>query len=429
MFGAIIGDIVGSVYEFNNVKRKDFELFKRGSQMTDDSIMSLAVCDILESNKVRDKDFVIDTFKKWGKAFPNAGYGGHFFHWVLGDSREPYNSYGNGSAMRVSAVGWYANNEEEVKEYSRLVTEVTHNHKEGIKGAEVTAMCVFYARTGKSKEFIKDYALSQYPEIGELDYDELVKTYSHEEEICQNTVPQAIYCFLISEDFEDCLRTTISIGGDCDTTAAISCAVAEAYYKYIPEDIYNKAMALIPYGANGLKVRELVCSFLRERAYALTSLTEFNENTKYVSIKYNGEYPSIEWIHSDKINMLAEYLKYEVLLQELASLDPGGICDEALWERDMDEFIPYRVNIDLKHKKILMYLFDLYKHMDFVKTSKELVDIIDAVNDVYAKEYDSYFEIKFHDNAEDAIKYLSKYKKVEVDNAYSNIFNNTYRLD
>ena len=228
MLGAVIGDVVGSRYEFNNIKTKDFELFGKGCYATDDTVMTCAVAEVLINKKQNDKDYIIDTLKKWGKRYPQAGYGGHFGCWVLGNEREPYNSYGNGAAMRVSAVGWIAESEEEVKDLSRRVTEVTHNHPEGIKGAEVVAMCIYYAKQGKDKAFIKEY-VEKYYNL-DFDYDDLRKTYIHAEEICQNTVPQAIFCFLISDSFEDCLRTTISIGGDCDTTAAISCAIVEAYY-------------------------------------------------------------------------------------------------------------------------------------------------------------------------------------------------------
>lgn len=228
MLGAVIGDVVGSRCEFNNIKTKDFELFGKGCYATDDTVMTCAVAEVLINKKQNDKDYIIDTLKKWGKRYPQAGYGGHFGCWVLGNEREPYNSYGNGAAMRVSAVGWIAESEEEVKDLSRRVTEVTHNHPEGIKGAEVVAMCIYYAKQGKDKAFIKEY-VEKYYNL-DFDYDNLRKTYIHAEEICQNTVPQAIFCFLISDSFEDCLRTTISIGGDCDTTAAISCAIAEAYY-------------------------------------------------------------------------------------------------------------------------------------------------------------------------------------------------------
>ena len=244
--GAIIGDVAGSKYEFNNIKTKDFTPLDDDCMFTDDSIMTIAVWDMYLQDALRDKDKIIDIFKKWGKKYPNAGYGGRFYSWVLGNSREPYNSCGNGSAMRISPIGWIANSEEEVKELSYNVTSVTHNHPEGINGAEVTAMCIYYAKIGKSKAFIKKYVEKEYPEINELDYEELRATYEHELEICQVTVPQAIYCFLISNSFEDCLKTTISIGGDCDTTAAISCAIAEAYYGNISLDIFRKTLKKLP---------------------------------------------------------------------------------------------------------------------------------------------------------------------------------------
>lgn len=237
MLGAIIGDVVGSRFEFNNIKTKKFDLVTDSSKFTDDSVMTVAVADVLINGNPKNKDEVIDTLKKWGRRYPHAGYGGHFYHWVLGNAREPYNSCGNGSAMRVSACGWIGKTEEEVIDLAKRVTEVTHNHPEGMKGAIVTALSIYYARIGKSKEFLREYMEREYPLIKQLDYEELRRTYEHEDEICQVTLPQALYCFLISNSFEDCLRTTISIGGDCDTTAAISCAIAEAYYKEIPEDL------------------------------------------------------------------------------------------------------------------------------------------------------------------------------------------------
>ena len=240
MLGAVIGDVVGSRFEFNNIKTKEFKLITDASVFTDDTVMTVAVADILVNKKASDKEAVIDTLKSWGKRYPNAGYGGHFFSWVLGSSRNPYNSCGNGSAMRVSAAGWVGSSEKEVIDLASKVTEVTHNHPAGMKGAIVTALSIYYARTGKSKEFLREFMEEKYPEIKSLDYEELRRTYVHGPEICQVTLPQALYCFLISNSFEDCLRTTISIGGDCDTTAAISCAIAEAYYKDIPEALVNE---------------------------------------------------------------------------------------------------------------------------------------------------------------------------------------------
>lgn len=250
MLGAIIGDVVGSRFEFNNIKTKGFKLFDKRCKVTDDSVMSVAVAEMCLNGYVPDnKEMIIKTFKKWGQKYPKAGYGNRFFQWVLSDNPLPYNSYGNGSAMRISAIGFFAKTKEEVERYSKAVTEVTHNHPEGIKGAYVTAMCIFMAKTGSSKQEIKEFVGKHY-DIN-FDYEHLRKTYRHEEEICQNTVPQAIYCFLISNGFEDCLRTTISIGGDCDTTAAISCAIAEAYYG-IPKRIKDGVKEYIPNEMNAI---------------------------------------------------------------------------------------------------------------------------------------------------------------------------------
>lgn len=244
MLGALIGDVVGSRFEFNNIKTKNFQLFHPDCSVTDDSVMSVAVAEMcLKGFVPNNKDGIIKTFKKWGKKYPYAGYGSRFINWVLSNDINPYYSCGNGSAMRISAIGFYANTEEAVKLYSKSVTEVTHNHPEGLKGAEVTAMCIFMAKKGKTKEEIASY-VKQYYDIN-FDYEYLKQTYVHGQEICQITVPQAIYCFLISNDFEDCIRTTISIGGDCDTTVAISGAIAEAFYG-IPDEIKNQVRKFIP---------------------------------------------------------------------------------------------------------------------------------------------------------------------------------------
>ena len=261
MLGAIIGDTIGSIYEFDNLKTKLFPLFIKGSTPTDDSIMTLAIMEMLQKGILDDKNKIIDTFKKWGRAYPYAGYGGHFFNWLFSKAREPYNSCGNGSAMRISAVGFYASSEEEVKKWAKAVTEVTHNHPEGLKGAEVTAMCIFYARIGKDKEFIRKY-VEQYYNIN-FDYEELRKTYKFGA-VCQNTVPQAIYCFLISESFEDCIKTTVSIGGDCDTTSAISGAIAEAYYKDIPKWIIKETLARLPKEVDGCNAYRVLKNYYKD---------------------------------------------------------------------------------------------------------------------------------------------------------------------
>lgn len=242
MYGAIIGDIVGSRFEFNNHRSKNFELINSACEFTDDTILTVAVMDILLNKKIEDTDYIIKTIKEYGLKYPSS-YGCSFRWWLQNPESSPYNSYGNGAAMRVSPIGWFAKSEEEVKRWTYNVTAITHNHPEGLKGAEVTAMCVYYARIGKKKEFIKKY-VEQYYDLN-FTYEGLKKNYWFNE-TCQNTVPQAIYCFLISEDFEDCVRTSISIGGDSDTLAAISCGIAEAYYKKVDKNLIKRMNSKLP---------------------------------------------------------------------------------------------------------------------------------------------------------------------------------------
>lgn len=247
MIGAIIGDVVGSRFEFNNIKTKEFELVNGESVFTDDSVLTIAVADWALHSKNKENPIEAARYlQKWARKYPYAGYGGMFYRWKDLENPKPYNSCGNGSAMRISSVGWLFDTEEETINACKTITGVTHNHPEGIKGAITTAMMIFKARKGATKEELKEYALSMYPEIVDLDYEELRKTYIHGKEICQVTLPQALYCFLISTDFEDCLRTTISIGGDCDTTAAISCAIAEAYYETIPTKLVDQIKRKLP---------------------------------------------------------------------------------------------------------------------------------------------------------------------------------------
>ena len=245
MLGAIIGDMVGSIYEFHPCKTKDFEIYNNKMRMTDDSYLTIAVAktllkhypiDYSEESLERIKDDLAKEFVMAFRKNRHAGFGGMFYHWCMtaketGQTPPPYNSYGNGSAMRISPVGWIANSENEVKLLSKSVTEITHNHPEGIKGAEAVAMAIYLALHGYSKEqigerMIKDY----YPEIKSLNFENLVKTYDFSE-ICQKSVPQAIYCFLISNSLEDSIRNCVAIGGDCDTTGAMAGAIAEAYYQ------------------------------------------------------------------------------------------------------------------------------------------------------------------------------------------------------
>lgn len=234
MYGAFIGDMEGSTYEFDQRAGIPyaFDLLRPECFLTDDSVMTLAVLDILRQGDFSEKA-IFDAFRKWGRRYPRAGYGLHFIQWLYRDDYVHAPSYGNGAAMRISPVGWYAHSVKEVKSLSKAITEVSHDSPEGLEGAEVTAMMIYYARKGKSKAFLKTYAQRHYvlySSYGELRH----SNHGHGLEICQVSVPQAISAFLISKDFEDCLRLIVSAGGDCDTTGAIACSIAEAYYHQIP---------------------------------------------------------------------------------------------------------------------------------------------------------------------------------------------------
>ncbi|MDR1961846.1 MAG: ADP-ribosylglycohydrolase family protein [Gracilibacteraceae bacterium] len=242
MIGAIIGDIAGSRFEFNNHRDKKFDLFAKGCFATDDSIMTLAVAEaVLECGKDYAKlgALAVKSMREVGRPYPNCGYGGMFRQWLYSDTMGPYGSYGNGAAMRVSACGFAAQSLDEAVTLSRKVTEVTHNHPEGIKGAEATAVCIFLARGGKSIPEIRDCVNERYYPIN-FTLDGIRDSYMFNE-TCQNTVPQAICAFLESTSFEDAVRNAISIGGDSDTLAAITGSIAEAYYG-VPEHLRAEAV-------------------------------------------------------------------------------------------------------------------------------------------------------------------------------------------
>lgn len=239
MYGAILGDIIGSPFEFDRGdKTKDFKLFSRRSHFTDDSVMTLAVCEALlkvgQDVTVKEiEDAVISSMQSWGRRYPHAGYGGYFRRWLTARHPEPYNSYGNGSAMRVSAAGWLYDSLEKTRTVAKATANVTHNHPEGIKGAEATASAIFMARNGSSKEEIKKYIENEFHYDLNRTLNEIRPGY-HMDETCQKTVPEAIIAFLEAKDFEDAIRNAVSLGGDTDTLGAITGSIAEAYYG-IPE--------------------------------------------------------------------------------------------------------------------------------------------------------------------------------------------------
>jgi len=240
MIGAIAGDIIGSVYEHNSIKTKDFPLFNPYSRFTGDSVLTVAVAySILSSTSYKD------AIKDIGRRYPDAGYGGTFIKWLLAEDSGPYNSWGNGSAMRVTPVGFAFNNEDEVLKQARLTAEITHNHPEGIKGAEATALAVYLARTGSNKDEIRTQIIGRFKYNLDRTVEEIRKVYSFDIS-CRGTVPEAIISFLDSDSYEDAIRNAVSLGGDSDTLACITGGIAEAHYGEVPHEIYNKVEETLP---------------------------------------------------------------------------------------------------------------------------------------------------------------------------------------
>ncbi len=265
MLGAIIGDTVGSAYEFQNTKEYHFTMFLCNSAYTDDSIMTMAVACWLLKDKEHTYQGLEDIMVEFGHKCPcpMGGYGGGFYRWLFfpqellifdsseepfyhsSTGRHPYGSYGNGSAMRVSSVGWFFETLKETEHVAAISAAITHNHPEGIKGAQATAAAIYLARTGVSKAEIRDYIEKTYGYDLHKTWDYWHPIYEWEDS-CQGTVPQAIICFLDSENFEDAIRKAVSLGGDSDTLACITGGIAEAYYKEIPKAMAERTLAPFP---------------------------------------------------------------------------------------------------------------------------------------------------------------------------------------
>ena len=250
MYGAILGDIIGSPYEFDQGhKTKDFPLFSRNSKFTDDSVMTLAVADAFlslppEASEVEIRRFLVRSMQTYGRKYPYAGYGGMFRRWLKDPNPQPYGSYGNGSAMRVSSAAWLFDDLETVRHMAQLSAEVTHNHPEGIKGAEAIASAIFLARTGSTKAEIKNYIEQQFHYDLSRTCDEIRPTYRHVES-CQETIPESITAFLEGNSFENVIRTAVSLGGDCDTLTAIAGSIAEGFYG-VPEELKQQCRERLP---------------------------------------------------------------------------------------------------------------------------------------------------------------------------------------
>jgi len=239
MIGAIAGDIIGSVYEWNNIKTKDFVLFSDQCFFTDDSILTIALADsILQSTPY------VDNLKKFYHLYPNGGYGGSFHQWAQSQNPKPYNSWGNGAAMRISPVGYAYNELETVLQKAEEFTKITHNHPEGIKGGQATAAAIFLSRTGKSKAYIKDFIEIKFQYDLSKHVNEIRPSYTFNVS-SQGTVPRAIRAFIDSLDFEDAIRTAVSLGGDTDTLTCITGGIAQAFYKGVPESIQTQVYAIL----------------------------------------------------------------------------------------------------------------------------------------------------------------------------------------
>lgn len=275
MYGAILGDIVGSVYEWHSTKKKDFPLFSKHSHFTDDSVMSIAVAEVCLSfagSAVRYtplaaehsstteglpaddevRGLFADSMRKWGKKYPHAGYGGTFSSWLTTPGAGPYNSWGNGSAMRVSAVGWLFDSLEKTRHIARLSADVTHNHPEGIKGAEAAASAIYILRTGGTKADVKDYIAREFDYDLDRTVDGIRPDYSFDVS-CQGTVPEAVICFLEGSSTEDTIRNAVSLGGDADTLGCIAGSIAEAMWG-VSEELKNEVQKRV----DG-EMRQILC--------------------------------------------------------------------------------------------------------------------------------------------------------------------------
>jgi len=239
MLGALAGDIIGSVYEWHPIKTKTFELFSPHCTFTDDSVLTVALADTILTGTPYPEN--LKRFYRW---YPDRGYGGFFHRWAQSADSAPYNSFGNGAAMRISPVGFAYDDLETVIEKARLFTEVTHNHPEGIKGAQAVAAAIFLARTGNTKQHIQTFIQTRFGYDLSKSVDQ-IRPHYHFDETCQGTVPQALQAFIDSAGFEDAIRTAISLGGDADTLACITGGIAQAFYGSVPPHIQEMVYRIL----------------------------------------------------------------------------------------------------------------------------------------------------------------------------------------
>ncbi len=258
MLGAIAGDIIGSVYEWHNIKTKEFPLFSDRCHFTDDTVLTVALADTILTGTP-----YVDNLKTYCRQYPGRGYGSTFYEWAMGQTTKPYNSYGNGAAMRISPVGYAYNDLQTVLDKAVEFTAVTHNHPEGVKGGQATAAAIFLARTGKSKDQIRAYIETTFQYDLSKHTDEIRPSYRFDVS-SQGTVPQAIRAFIDSTDFEDAIRTAVSLGGDTDTLTCITGGIAEAFYGGVPEHIELQVYAILDQKLGEI-TRAFMATYCRQR--------------------------------------------------------------------------------------------------------------------------------------------------------------------
>lgn len=351
LYGAVIGDVVGSKYEFDNIKTKDFPLFSEGCGFTDDTVMTIAVANALlqsRNEKERLASCLISEMQRFGRKYPNplGAYGGRFADWLESEEPQPYNSFGNGSAMRVSACAIYAVELEEALELAEISAAVTHNHPEGIKGAKATAAAIYLAKTGVCKAEIKAYIAQNFYPLTES-IDEIRAHYTFDES-CQGTVPQAITAFLESDSFEDAIRNAVSIGGDTDTVAAITGSIAWAFYLRNDPDKHDTFITQ----TNARLPQEFIDTMIlfekkaRNRASAYHRMTDASGFTPYIPTRVGVDHG--DTLHETKTQL--ELRKWYIVNRDRADAYNNTAeyyciaADGTVFKKEIDDF--YALNME-----------------------------------------------------------------------------------
>lgn len=336
MIGAIAGDIIGSIYEWDNIKTKDFPLFSEKCHFTDDTILTVALADSILSGTP-----YVENLKTIARMYPHAGYGGSFARWVVSADSAPYNSWGNGAAMRISPVGFVYDDLDTVLQKAKEFTEITHNHPEGIKGGQATAAAIYLARTGKSKAEIQGFIEDRFHYNLSKSVDEIRPTYTFDVS-CQGTVPQAIRAFLDSTDFEDSIRTAISLGGDSDTLACITGGIAQAFYRNIPNAIQKAVYRVLDdrLGLITLRFMEKYCEYCCETSALDASLSAIEDEIEEIVKDWPDDQPNPNALFSpyvfrfkvgDIVYLKTDAAYSDSLIYVSKSIDENGIPRDVSW--------------------------------------------------------------------------------------------------